>query len=85
MAEKNTAAEAIVEKKDKKPAAKKPGVFKRIWAFIKGMRSELKKVTWPTFRQVVNNTLVVIVVVVGSGVFIGLVDLLFKTLMGLLV
>lgn len=85
MAEKNTAAEAIVEKKDKKPAAKKPGVFKRIWAFVKGMRSELKKVTWPTFRQVVNNTLVVIVVVVGSGVFIGLVDLLFKTLMGLLV
>ncbi|MBO5214537.1 MAG: preprotein translocase subunit SecE [Clostridia bacterium] len=85
MAEKNTAAEAIVEKKDKKPAAKKPGVFKRIWAFIKGMRSELKKVTWPSFRQVVNNTLVVIVVVVGSGVFIGLVDLLFKTLMGLLV
>ena len=56
MAEKNTAAEAIVEKKDKKPAAKKPGVFKRIWAFIKGMRSELKKITWPTFRQVVNNT-----------------------------
>ena len=85
MAEKNTAAEAVVEKKDKKPAAKKPGVFKRIWAFIKGMRSELKKVTWPSFRQVVNNTLVVIVVVVGSGVFIGLVDLLFKTLMGLLV
>ncbi len=85
MAEKNTAAEAIVEKKDKKPAAKKPGVFKRIWAFIKGMRSELKKVTWPSFRQVVNNTLVVIVVVVGSGLFIGLVDLLFKTLMGALV
>ncbi len=85
MAEKTTAAEATVEKKDKKPAAKKPGVFKRIWAFIKGMRSELKKVTWPSFRQVVNNTLVVIVVVVGSGVFIGLVDLLFKTLMGLLV
>ncbi len=85
MAEKNTATEAIVEKKDKKPAAKKPGVFKRIWAFIKGMRSELKKVTWPSFRQVVNNTLVVIVVVVGSGVFIGLVDLLFKTLMGALV
>lgn len=85
MAEKKIAAEAKVEKKDKKPAAKKPGVFKRIWAFIKGMRSELKKVTWPGFRQVVNNTLVVIVVVVSSGVFIGLVDLLFKTLMGLLV
>lgn len=84
MAEKKTAVEAKVEKNDKKPAAKKPGVFKRIFAFFKGMRSELKKVTWPTFRQVVNNTLVVIVVVVSSGVFIGLVDLLFKELMGLL-
>ena len=85
MAEKKTAPEAKVEKNDKKPAAKKPGVFKRIWAFIKGMRSELKKVTWPSFRQVVNNTFVVIVVVVASGVFIGLVDALFKLLMGLLV
>ncbi len=85
MAEKKTALEAKVEKNDKKPAAKKPGVFKRIWAFIKGMRSELKKVTWPSFRHVVNNTLVVLVVVIGSGVFIGLVDALFKFLMNLLV
>ena len=85
MADKITATEAKVEKNDKKPAAKKPGVFKRIWTFIKGMRSELKKVTWPSFRQVVNNTLVVLAVVVGSGVFIGLVDLLFKELMHLLV
>ena len=85
MADKITATEAKVEKNDKKPAAKKPGVFKRIWAFIKGMRSELKKVTWPSFRQVVNNTVVVLVVVIASGVFIGLVDALFKLLMGLLV
>ena len=85
MAEKKSAPVAKVEKNDKKPAAKKPGVFKRIWAFIKGMRSELKKVTWPSFRQVVNNTLVVLLVIISSGVFIGLVDLLFKALMGLLV
>lgn len=85
MAEKKTAAEAKVEKNDKKPAATKPGVFKRIVAFFKGMRSELKKVTWPTFRQVVNNTAVVLAVVVSSGIFIGLVDLLFKTLVGWLV
>ena len=84
MAEKKTAAEAKVEKNDKKPAAKKPGVFKRIVTFVKGMFSELKKVTWPTFRQVVNNTLVVLVVVVASGAFIGLVDMLFKFLVGLI-
>lgn len=78
-------AEAKVEKKDTQPAAKKPGVFKRIAAYLKGMRSELRKVTWPSFHQVVKNTLVVIVVVVGSGVFIGLVDALFKFIVGLIV
>ena len=83
MAEKK-AAEAKVEKKDKKPSAKKPGVFKRIAAFFKGMISEIKKVTWPSFRQVVKNTFVVIVVVVGSGVLVGLVDAAFKWLAGLL-
>lgn len=85
MADKITATEAKVEKNDKKPAAKKPGVFKRIFGFFKGMRSELKKVTWPTFRQVVNNTLVVLAVVISSGVFIGLVDFLFTKLFGFLI
>ena len=85
MADKITATEAKVEKNDKKPAAKKPGVFKRIFNFFKGMRSELKKVTWPSFRQVVNNTLVVLVVVIGSGVFIGLVDLLFTKVFAFLI
>ena len=85
MADKITATEAKVEKNDKKPAAKKPGVFKRIFGFFKGMRSELMKVTWPTFRQVVNNTLVVLAVVISSGVFIGLVDFLFTKLFGFLI
>ena len=85
MADKNTATEAKVEKNDKKPAAKKPGVFKRIFGFFKGMRSELRKVTWPGFRQVVNNTLVVLAVVIGAGVFIGLVDFGFSELFGFLI
>lgn len=83
MAEKKT-AELKVAKKDKKPAEKKPGLFQRMLAYFKGMKSELKKVTWPTFRQVVKNTLVVIIVVVSSGVFVGLVDALFKLLANLL-
>ena len=38
------------------------------------MKSELKKVVWPTWSQVVNNTLVVIVVSVIFAVIIGLID-----------
>ena len=85
MAEKKTAPEAKVEKNDKKPAAKKPGVFKRIFGFFKGMRSELKKVTWPTFQQVVKNTAVVLVVVIGAGIGIGVVDYLFTGVFSLLI
>lgn len=72
MAEENKAVEKKAEKK------KEPGKFKKFISFFKEMKSELKKVVWPTPKQLLNNTLVVLVVVVLSAVFIGLVDSLFK-------
>ena len=42
---------------------KKPGLFKRIGRFFAKSWSELKKVTWPTFKKVVGNTLIVLAVV----------------------
>lgn len=54
--------------------------FQRKWAgltkWFRGMKSELKKVVWPTWSQVLNNTLVVIVVSVIFAVVIGLIDYL---------
>ena len=44
--------------------------------WIRGMKSELKKVVWPTWAQVRNNTLVVIVVSIIFAVVIGLIDYL---------
>ena len=64
-------------KKDKKAdKQKKPGVFARIGKWLKEMKSELKKVQWPTRKQTINNTLIVIVCCIVVGVFIGLFDLL---------
>ena len=62
------------KKKDVKADKKKPGVFARIGKWFKDMRSELKKVQWPTRKQTVNNTLIVIACVVIVGVFIWLFD-----------
>ena len=46
--------------------------------FFKDMRSELKKVVWPSTRQVINNTvLVVVLVIIVSLVVLG-VDLVLK-------
>ena len=38
------------------------------------MRTELKKVQWPTRKQTINNTLIVIACVVFVGIFIWIFD-----------
>ena len=57
---------------------KKENWLKRRWdgltRWFRGMKSELKKVVWPTWSQVLNNTLVVIVVSVIFAIIIGLID-----------
>ena len=60
-------------KKEKK-AEKKPGFFARIRRWFHELKVELKKVVWPTKKQTVNNTLIVIACVVFVGIFIWLFD-----------
>ena len=45
----------------------KPGFFKRIGKWFREMRSELKKVVWPTRKQLINNTVVSVVVMLISA------------------
>ena len=62
-------------KKDKKADKKaKPSLFTRVGKWLKDMKSELKKVQWPTRKQTVNNTLIVIACVIVVGIFIWLFD-----------
>lgn len=85
-------APATKEKKaDKKPEKKsKPGVFARIKQWCKETKAELKKVQWPSWKQTLNNTLIVIAfcVVIGVCIFAfdkladGLLDALLKLFKG---
>ena len=58
--------------------AKKANWFKRTWGgicrYFRELRSELKKVVWPTPKQVLKNALVVLVCVLVVGLFICLFD-----------
>ena len=72
MAENEKAVQAKKEKKTDKNA--KPGFFARAGKWFRDMKSELKKVQWPTRKQTINNTLIVIACVVVVGVFIALFD-----------
>ena len=57
---------------------KKENWFKRTWTktckYFRELKSELKKVVWPTPKQVAKNTLIVVCCVLAVGVFIWLFD-----------
>ncbi len=46
--------------------------------FLRGTKSELKKIVWPTWEQVMKNTVVVLVVVIAVALIIAGLDLLFN-------
>ena len=54
----------------------------KIVSYFKDVKSELKKVVWPSFKQVKNNTLIVIACVLIIGAFIWIWDLIFAQSFG---
>ena len=84
--EQTTQAAPDKAKKDKKPEKKsKPGFFSRVGKWLKELRVELKKVRWPTRKQTVNNTLIVIACVVIVGIFIAIFDFIATNAIDLLI
>lgn len=62
------------EKKEKK---NKAGFLSKVGKFFREYRSELKKISWPTFPEVLKNTGITLVVVVLIGAVIWLGDFIF--------
>jgi len=48
--------------------------------FFKDFKAELKKVIWPTPKQVVNNTIAVITIVLITAVIVFALDFVFKAI-----
>ena len=70
------------KKGSEKPVEKKPGFFKRslerIKKFWKSYKSELKKITWYSRKQTFTSTLLVLVCMGISAIFIGVLDFGFS-------
>ena len=60
--------------------AKKENIFSRLARWFREMKSELKKVVWPSKKQVMNNTVIVLVTVLIVGVFIWAFDFAGNTI-----
>jgi len=68
---------AVAERKKDIPESRSANPFVRIWTFLKEVVAELKKVIWPTRREMITYTIVVLVFVVLMTAFISGVDLAF--------
>lgn len=49
-------------------------------SFFKGLKAELKKVIWPSPKQLVNNTIAVITIVIMTAVIVLVLDLAFESI-----
>ena len=82
-AKKENRAEKKMRKQQEK-RAKKTGTFKAIANYFKDIKSELKKVVWPTRHRVLRGTIIVITMVILVAIFVMALDFVFSFLMALL-
>jgi preprotein translocase subunit SecE len=54
--------------------------MKSVGRFLKEVQSEMAKVTWPTFRQLVGSTIIVLILVCFFAVYLGAIDFMFARL-----
>jgi preprotein translocase subunit SecE len=74
------AAKPVVSKKSSQAvssavAKQKTGFFQTTIQFLREVKIELKKVTWPSRKQTIGSTAVVIVLVLIISLFLGFVDI----------
>ncbi|MCJ7656273.1 MAG: preprotein translocase subunit SecE [Candidatus Atribacteria bacterium] len=58
-------------------------IFNKINNFIKEAIAELRKVIWPTKKDLKNSTIVVISTIIIASIFIGLIDIFFTKVLTL--
>lgn len=72
MAKKDIKTNVKENKKEKENKNKK--------SFFKGLKAELKKVIWPTPKQLFNNTVAVITIVLITALIVFVLDLTFEAI-----
>lgn len=67
-------------KKDTKSNKKEIKKKTKIKKLFKGLKAELKKVNWPTPKQLVNNTVAVITIVLITALIVFVLDFTFEAI-----
>ena len=64
-------------------AEKRPNVFGRIGRGFRNMRGEVSRVVWPSRKQVINNTGIVMAFMLIAAIIVGSFDAILAALMRL--
>ena len=64
---------------------KEANMFERIKNFFTEVKTELKKVVFPSKDEVIGSTKVVVVMVLIIAIFLGFIDLILSKLIGIVV
>jgi preprotein translocase subunit SecE len=77
---------AGLKPKPKKPSEpRKPGRIAQFWTFLKEAKGELKWVTWPTRKETLHSTGVLLILVGVSAAYLGVVDSLLNRILRLII
>ena len=60
-------------------------MFSNIKTFFREVKSELKKVVFPSREEVIGSTKIVVVLVLIVAVFLGMIDMLLSKLIGMVI
>ena len=52
--------------------------MRKLFQFLKDARAELKRVSWPSRKELTGSTTLVITVSILAGLFLGILDVLFS-------
>jgi preprotein translocase subunit SecE len=72
----------LAGKDEKKKVAKKPNAISR---FVRETVGELRKVSWPTRQEAINLTIIVLIVMVATSIFLYAVDIMAARVLTLMV
>ena len=82
-------AKAIAVPSEQRPESRQPqqpnqlvATWERWMGFLKDVRNEMRKVWTPTFKEVQNTTVVVIITVFAFAAYFYVVDAIFASAMG---
>ena len=89
ISDKDTTKRQMVPQKKSVPTVKPSqggsvrNFMEKALQFLREVKIELKKVTWPSRKQTMGSTLVVIILVIIISLFLGVVDISFSSLIRL--